>query len=167
VLLERDTVPAYARVVPAAVKVPAERIVPTLLDPRLDANRVVLLAEDAPIDLPRLDSLPAASASRASVTTWEPGAMTVRMDPVPETDSYLLVSENWYPDWQATVDGRPVVPLKGDFSLLAVPVPRGAREVKLVIRSTAYRRGAAVSLASLGVILAWLLLPALQRRRHG
>jgi hypothetical protein len=165
--MERDTVPAYARVVPAAVKVPAERIVPTLLDPRLDANRVVLLAEDAPIDLPRLDSLPAASASRASVTAWEPGAMTVRMDPVPETDSYLLVSENWYPDWQATVDGRAVVPLKGDFSLLAVPVPRGAREVKLVVRSTAYRRGAAVSLASLGVILAWLLLPALLRRRRG
>ena len=166
VLLERDSIPPYARVVPAAAKIPADRIVATLLNPRLDANRVVLLAEDAPIDLPRLDSLPAPSVSRASVTAWEPGTITVRMDPVPETDSYLLVSENWYPDWQATVDGRAVVPLKGDFTFLAVPVPRGAREVKLVVRSTAYRRGAAVSLGSLGVILAWLLLPALLRRRR-
>jgi hypothetical protein len=165
--MERDTVPPYARVVPTAAKIPADRIVPTLLDPRLDANRVVLLSEDAPIDLPRLDSLPARSASRASVTAWEPGAMTVRMDPVPETDSYLLVSENWYPDWQATVDGRAVVPLKGDFTFLTVPIPRGAREVKLVVRSTAYRRGAAMSLASLGVILAGLLLPAALRRRRG
>jgi len=167
VLLERDTVPPYARVVPAAAKIPVDRIVPTLLDPRLDAYRVVLLAEDAPIDLRRLDSLPARSVSRASVTAWEPGAMTVRMDPVPGTDSYLLVSENWYPDWQATVDGRTVVPLRGDFTFLAVPVPRGSREVKLAVRSTAYRRGAAVSLASLGAILAWLLLPALSRRRRG
>lgn len=166
-LYERDSVPPYARVVPAAATLAADRIVPTLLDPRLDAARVVLLPDDAPVNVPRLEALPPASASRATVTSWEPGAMTVRMDPVPASDSYLVVSENWYPDWQATVDSRAVGTLRGDFTLLTVPVPRGAREVKLVVRSAAYRRGAAVTTASLGLILAWLLAPVLLRRRHG
>src|SRR5207245_1306977 len=39
---EADTVPPYARVVPAAVKAEPERIVPTLLDRRLDFDRLVL-----------------------------------------------------------------------------------------------------------------------------
>jgi len=165
VLLEADSVPPYARVVPAAAKLPADRIVPTVLDRRLDVSRVVLLDEDAPVSLPRLDTLPPRSASRAAVTAWEPGAMTVRIDPVPDRDSYLLVSENWYPDWRAEVDGRPALALRGDHTFITVPISAGAREVRLSVHSAAYVRGAAASMASLALILAWLVVPAFKRRR--
>jgi len=165
-LYERDSVPPYARFVPAAAKLPRERILPTLFDPRLDPYRVVLLAEDAPVEVPRLAALPERSAARATFADWRPGMMTIRLDPAPETDGYLLVSENWYPDWQARVDGRPATPLQGDYTLLAVPVPRGGREVVLTTHSRAYVRGAAVSMASLTLILVWLLVPVARRRRR-
>jgi hypothetical protein len=166
-LYERDSVPAYARIVPAAVKVPDSVIVPTLLDPRLDVNRVVLLPLDAPVEVPRLDAWPAPSASRAQVAVWEPGRMTVRLDPAPAEDAYLLVSENWYPDWAAMVDGRPATVLRGDYTFITVPVPRGAREVQLVMRSAYYRSGALMSAASLGGIILWLAFPLALRRRRG
>jgi hypothetical protein len=166
-LYEADTIPPYARVVPAAVKVPNDRIVPTLLDPRLDFDRLVLLPEDAPVSPPGIDSMPPRMASRADVTTWEPGAMTVRLDPAPEHDAYLVVAENWYPDWHAAVDGKSAPVLKGQQTLITVPVPRGAREVRLWFASPSYSTGKTITLASLAGIALWLFVPLALRRRRG
>ena len=40
------------------------------------------------------------------------------------------MSENWYPDWHATVDGKPAQVVRAQFSLMAVPVPAGAQTVQ-------------------------------------
>jgi hypothetical protein len=166
-LYEADTAPPYARVVPAAFKIADSLMVPTLMDPRFDYSRIVLLPRDAPVETPRLDSLPPPMAARASVTDWEPGTMTVRLDPAPERDAYLLVSENWYPDWHATVDGRPALALRGQHTFLTVPVPRGSREVKLWYASAAYQTGKGITFASLAAIALCLGLPLALRRRGG
>jgi uncharacterized membrane protein YfhO len=85
-----------------------------------------------------------------------------------DADAYLLVSENWYPDWQATVDGHPAPVLRGDYTFISVPVPRGAQEVRLAVHSPRYRTGALVSFASLAGILGWIGVPLLlMRRRRG
>lgn len=168
-LYERnDSTPApFVRVVPAAVKVPDDQTVPTLLNPRLDYSLLVLLPEDAPVQVPRLEAMPAPSASRATVLSWEPGFMTVKLDPVPDHDSYLLVSENWYPDWRAEVDGAPAKVLRGDHSLLTVPLRSGARVVQLRFESPSYRAGKGITLASLALVLLALLLPSALKRRRG
>jgi hypothetical protein len=166
-LFERDSGAAYARVVPAAVKVREEQMVATLLDPRLDPDRLLLLPEDAPIETPRLDSLPPRAGVVATVADWQPGRMTVRLEPAPEREAFLLISENWYPDWRATVDGSPAPVLRGNYTLLAVPLPRGAREVLLQMTDASFRPGALVSLACLVIALGWLTVPPLLRRRRG
>jgi hypothetical protein len=166
-LYEADTLPEYARVVAAAAKVQDDRIVPTLLDPRLDYDRLLLLPEDAPVQLPRLEAMPPRSASRATVTAWEPGAMTVHLDPAPDNDAWLLVSENWYPDWRATVDGRAAPVYRGDYTLISVPVPRGSREVRLSMVSASYRKGRGITMAAFGGIVLLLGVPLALRRRRG
>lgn len=165
-LYEADSTPPYARVLAAAAKVPEAQIVPVLMDARFDYNRVLLLPQDAPVDLPRIDTLPPPSRSRAVVTAWEPGAMTVRIDSAPTAGSWLLVSENWYPEWQAMVDGTPVTPLRGDGSLLSVPLPAGAKEVRFTFGRGFYNRGKALSLASLAVLGVWFVVPPVMRRRR-
>jgi hypothetical protein len=166
-LLEANRTPPYARLVGAAAKVPENQIVPTLMDPRLDHDRVVLLPPDAPVQPAHLDSLPPALPGRATVTAWEPGAMTIKLDPPPDSAAYLVVSENWYPDWHASVDGRPALVLRGQETLLTVPVPAGAREVRLWFASSAYATGKKITFASLGVIVLWLWVPVWRRRRSG
>ena len=165
-LYEADSTPPYARVVPAAAKIPDERIVPTLMDPRLDIDRLLLLPDTASIDVPRVTTMPEASGSRASVSHWEPGKMSVRLDPAPQAASFLMVSENWYPEWRATVDGRAVTPLRGDYTFLTVPVPAGARDVELAYSRDTYDVGKTITLASLAVSLVLLLLPMALRRRE-
>jgi hypothetical protein len=167
-LYEADVPPPYARVVPTAVKVEPDRIPPTLADPRLPGfDRVVLLTPDAPVAVtPLTGGLPNSSPARARVSAWRPGAMSIDLDPVPPADSYVLVSENWYVDWRATVDGASAPVLRGDHSLITVPVPAGARRVELTYRSAAYARGKAVALGSLAVVLASFGLPLVRRRRN-
>lgn len=168
VLLEADTVPPYARIVPAAAKIPNAQIVPTLMDRRLDVDRIVLLPQDAPVEVPPITGgLPAPSASRAQVTAWEPGTMTLRLDPAPDAPSYVLISENWYPEWRATVDGREVRALRGDYTFLTVPVPAGARDVRLEYSRERYRQGALLTFASLACVIGWIGIPLLVRRRRG
>ncbi len=168
-LFER-TVPApYARVVAGAIKTDSATIIPTLLDPRMDFSRIVLFTTDQPVTPEPLKAMPAPSPSRATVTAWQPGRLTVTLDPVPLQPSYLLIAENWYPDWQATADGRPAQVLRGDYTLITVALPAGARVVELTFHSKLYETGRTLSVASLGALfvalLAAVVLP--RRARHG
>ncbi len=166
-LFEADVPPPYARIVPAAVKVDDARIPPTLADPRLPGfDRVVFLPQDAPVHPPAVADWPAPSPSRARVTSWQPGAMVFELDPAPPASSYLLVAENWYVDWRATVDGAPAPVLRGDHALITVPVSAGARQVELAYRSATYARGKAIGLLSLVLVLAAFGAPMARRWRR-
>jgi hypothetical protein len=164
VLYERDTVPAYARVIAAAAKVPEAQVVPTVINPRFPYDRVVLYPDTARLDLPALTQpLPASSVS-ATVVEWSPGRMRISLTGRNPGPSYLVVSENWYPDWRAWVDGQPAPVHRADHTLLSVVVPSGAREVTLRFDSAAYGKGKLVSLAALLLALLFTALPVLLRR---
>ena len=157
----------YARVVPAAFKLDSATIIPTLLDPRMDYSRIVLFATDQPVTPAPMKELPPPSTSRATVTSWQPGRMTVTLDPAPPQPSYLLVAENWYPDWQVAIDGHAGQLLRGDYSLITVPLPAGARTVDLTFHSRLYEIGKAITLASLALLLIALVASLVGRRaRH-
>jgi hypothetical protein len=168
-LFERTAPAPYARVVAGAIKTDSATIIPTLVDPRMDFSRIVLFTNDQPVTPEPLKAMPPPSPSRAAVTVWQPGRMTVTLDPVPPQPSYLVIAENWYPDWQASADGRPAQVLRGDYTLITVALPAGAKVVDLMFRSNLYETGRALSLGSLAALLlalvAAVLLP--HRTRHG
>ena len=94
--------------------------------------------------------------------------MSIRLSPAPTSPSYLLVSENWYKDWRATVDGDTAAVLRGDQSLITVPVGTGARTVELAFEPQDYRTGKRVTLGSLIVLVGMGAAPrALRRWRRG
>ena len=166
-LFERITPPSYARVVPAAIKADSATIVPTLVDPRMDVSRIVLVTNDQPVTPEPLKEMPPPSPSHAAVTAWQPGRMTVTLDPAPPKPSYLVVAENWYPDWQVAIDGHAGQLLRGDYSLITVPLPAGARTVDLTFHSRLYEIGKAITLASLALLLIALVASLAGRRaRH-
>ena len=80
--------------------------------------------------------------------------MRITLDGAAAKPAYLLIGENWYPDWHATVDGKPAPVLRADHALLSVVLPPGAREVTLRFASAAYARGKLVTLAAVLVTLA-------------
>ena len=76
------------------------------------------------------------------------------------------MSENWYPDWHATVDGQPAQVVRAQFSLMAIPVPAGARQIELTFASAAYRRGRMVTLAMSALLALLLLVDGVARLRR-
>jgi hypothetical protein len=162
----RDPV-AYARLVPAAVKVPDEQAIPVIVDPRtnFDQDRVVLLAPESAVEPATVSEMPDPLDVAVQVEAWRPGAMRLRLTPAAPQDAYLVVSENWYPDWQGRVDGRPVPVVRGDVSLITLPVPAGGEVVELAFESADYRLGRGITLVSLLLVGAGIVIPVVQRRR--
>jgi uncharacterized membrane protein YfhO len=64
--------------------------------------------------------------------------------PAPEGSS-LMVSENYYPGWIASADGKPARIGRADLTLIGVELPRGARSVELNFTSPAYQRGKVIT----------------------
>jgi hypothetical protein len=165
VLYERDTLPPYARVLPASVKAPEAQVVPTLVDPRYPVNGVAMLPDTSTATSPSARPPFAPSTVSATVSEWRPGAMIVKLQGRDSTRGLLLVSENWYPDWRAKVDGRAATVRRINHTLLGVDLPAGAREVRLRFDSPAYARGKIVSALSLLAAAGVILLPVVRRRR--
>lgn len=76
----------------------------------------------------------------------------------------LVLSELVYPGWQATVDSVPVPILPADLIFRAVALPPGRHDVSFVFRSTALTVGAVVSLLTVMLTIAVILV--LRTRRH-
>lgn len=161
----RDAAP-FAWLVREALKLPDEQILPVLWDQRFDPRRMVLVPDYSPHGRSdsELEGMP--EPVEFGVVAEEPraGLLRFRLDePAPEP-MYLFVSENYYPSWHARVDGEEVPVLRAQFSLMAVPVAPGAREVEFFFRSRAYRHGRLLTMAT-ALVLVGLLVTA--RRERG
>ena len=166
-LFEREQPVQYARFVPAAATPPSSaQAAPTVLDASFDPNRVVLLDSVpgmAPGTVP--NPMPPAANVPVTFTEWKPGTMRVSLGAGAPSVGYLLVSENWDQEWRATVDGRAAPVLRGDVTLITVPVPAGAREVVLQYEGRAYARGRIITLVSLLIVALGFVVPIILRRR--
>jgi uncharacterized membrane protein YfhO len=90
--------------------------------------------------------------------------MRITLDGAAPATTYLLVSETWYPDWHATVDGKPTPVHRADFAAIGVELPAGAKEVALSFASPAYRTGKLVTLIGTLLTLGLLASPLWWRR---
>ena len=166
-LFERDQPIAYARLVPAAATPASRQQIPaTVVAPEFAIDRVVLL-DSAPGIGPGTvpNPLPAPSNVVVTFDAWRPGEMRLRLGSGAPAAGYLLVSENWDSEWRARVDGKAANVLRGDGSLITVPVPAGARSVELRYEGRSYARGRIVSVISLLIVVCALVVPVLLRRR--
>jgi hypothetical protein len=166
-LIRRDPAP-YARLVPAAIKVPDDQAIPTVADPRsrLDFDRLLLLPEDSPLEPGPIDSMPAPLGARVNVDEWEPGRMRLTIDPAAPSAAYVTVAENFSPGWKATVDGASAAVTRGNVALITVAVPPGARQVELRYDAPGYATGRLVTWVSLVLAAAACFGPAIGRRRR-
>ena len=167
-LFEREQPVSYARFIPsAAAPSSAAQIPETVVNPQFGIDRVVLVDSAPGVVRGAIPSpLPEPSTLRLTFADWKPGEMRVRLGDGTTAAGYVLVSENWDTEWRAAVDGKGARVLRGDGSLITVPVPAGARELTLTYEGRAYARGRLVTILSLLVVAAGLVVPLALRRRH-
>ncbi|MBC7791012.1 MAG: hypothetical protein H7Z74_13780 [Anaerolineae bacterium] len=157
-----------AWVTPVIIKVPDDDAYAAVLDPRFDARQAALFDTSAKVIGKQVQALPAPLGITAKVTRYDPGHISVELGtPAPE-GSALVVSENYYPGWRATVDGKPAAADRADFTLIGVALPTGARIVDLTFESRPYQVGKTITLLAIAISLGlaiWGIF--LERRRRG
>ena len=136
-----------------------DRAVSRLLAPDFDMRSAVVLPE--PPSGIAIEPDPQGSIRRVDEG---PDGYTLEV----ETDrpALVVISENYYPAWQATVDGESVPLLRANYTFRAVPVPAGTHTVEFTYRSETLGASAGASVVILLVLLG-VGLSGVFRRREG
>jgi len=163
-LYEADTAPPYVRLLSGAVKVPEDQVVGVVLNPQFPALAVAVYPDSAPVTPGELARVPEAATATARLTAWEPGKMRIAIEGQDTRPLYLLVAENWYKDWRATVDGAPAPALRAHHTILSTVVPPGAKEVTFEFSSREYTRGRLISLLAVAVAIGLMVVPGVRSR---
>jgi hypothetical protein len=150
------------------VKQPDDQVIATVLNPRFDPRRLLLLPADAPVGRDSIAQLPPPVEIATTVREDRAGRIEVQLATPPADSMYLYVAENWFPYWRATVDGRQAPVVRAQGPMMAVRVPPGARTVVLQFHSDSYVTGRTITLITiLGVVAVIAVTSVLARRRRG
>ena len=114
-----------------------------------DPRRTALL-EVRPNELPQLPGGELAPGSAAHITSYEPSRLLIETDA--PTATVLVVSEIFYPGWEATIDGRRAPILLTDYLLRGIALPAGRHTIEMRYVAHAARTGAYISVLTLCVI---------------
>jgi hypothetical protein len=157
----------YSWLTPVAVKAPDDQVLATLLNPRFDVRRAALFDPSANVNVaPGVQTLPAPLTLATSVRHYEPGRVQIDLDAPAPQGSSLVVSENYYPGWQATVDGKPARIGRADYTFIGVELPAGARSIELVFTSPTYERGKAITWLAIAIGILMLAAGVWRDRRR-
>jgi hypothetical protein len=131
-----------ARLVGSAVVKSDSEAIPYMLTETFDPAIEVVLAEVSPIHL-------SGAPSSGSVTWVERTPNRLELTVRSAEPALLVISDNWFPAWKATVDGEEAPLLRAYHTLRAVPVPAGDHTVTMVYESEAVAKGLWVSIVAL------------------
>lgn len=156
-----------AWVAPLKVKLDDEATRATVLNPMFDVKRVAIFDTSTAVETQPVNSpLPQPVGFGAHVAKYEPGAIDIDLEGPAPAGSALVVSENFYPGWSATVDGKSARTDRVNFTLIGVDLPAGARKVSLRFDSAPYQTGKLVTLLALGASVLWWILGAVADRQR-
>ncbi|MDZ7630542.1 MAG: YfhO family protein [Gemmatimonadaceae bacterium] len=148
-----------AWVAPAIIKAADSVTLTTVLDPRFPVHSVAIFNDSADVKAVELKAPPAPLDLPVSITRYEPGAISLRLGAPAPAGSALVVSENFYPGWTATVDGKPATAARAMYSLIGVPLTPGATAVELRFASASYGSGGRRSRSSPSAWRCWCWPP--------
>lgn len=147
-----------ARLVGAATVVPDGQAVAYMLSAEFAPEREVVLSEALPV------ALEDASPVAGEVSWQERSPNRLRLAVTSDRPALLVVADNWFPAWHATVDGAEAPVLRAYHTLRAVPVPAGASTVEMWYASAELARAGWLSLAAF-LVLGGLGVAGTVRRR--
>ncbi|MGI5835204.1 MAG: YfhO family protein [Chloroflexota bacterium] len=154
----RDLLPR-AYVVPRTVIRDDERALEMMREPEMPMDQLAVLSP----------SPTARTLYRPSEVRYEPCEARIRsyspeeivVDVTAGQESYLILSDVYYPGWKATVDGVEVPIERANYLFRGVLVDEGSHNVVFRYEPKSFQIGSIISLASLSLVCVTLLLSGL------
>jgi len=124
------------------VLIGANKIRDLMFSSGIDLRKEIVLEEDPGI------AKTEGNVGEAKIITYQSNNIEVSLDA--KRSALLLLADNYYPGWKASVDGRSVPILRADYAFRAIPVEKGKHTVKFSYNPWSFSLG--VYLATGGVI---------------
>lgn len=143
----------YATVVYDVIIKAQEEVLSFMKSNQFDPRKTVVL-EHAGANMPIADKMGQYGSAVCKVEHYENERINIRVST--EKTGCLVLSEIYYPGWQATVDGKKVSILRGNFLLRVIPLEAGEHEVELRFTSWPFRVGGVISIVTLLGCACWV-----------
>jgi hypothetical protein len=162
----RDALPRAYVVHQARIVVDDTEAVAAMADPAFDPSQTVLLHQDRQLEDSRsAPAMPRSPAeSRVTITSYRPHEITLQAEL--EQPGYVVISDTWYPGWQAWLDGQLAPIERANLAFRAIHVPQGTHSLRLIYRPASYLWGLRTSLGALGIITLSFVLSIRQALRR-
>jgi hypothetical protein len=105
-----------------------------------DPRKTVILEKDPAIKQTE-------SNGAAKIIKYTPNEVDI--DANSDKAGLLVLTDNYYPGWKASVNGKPTEILRADYTFRAVPIPKGKSDIKIYYSPESFRWGAILSLLSI------------------
>jgi hypothetical protein len=127
-----------------------QKILQTLFSKQFSPEKQLIVEEDLAFtpEKRRLESSILISSYREN---------KVELNTTTNTKSILVLMDNYYPGWNAYIDGKPTKVYRADYTFRAVVLPEGKHVVQFVYEPWSAKIGLFLSLGALFMILLFLL----------
>ena len=129
-----------------------------LLSPEFDARNTAILSGPLPSDV----EVQAGATGAVEWLNRQVDEYTLRV--APDRPALLVVLDNYYPAWRATVDDREVPIWRANETFRAIAVPAGEHSITFKYGTDQLRRGAYISLIVLVLLGAVVIVSAVRER---
>ena len=144
-----------AFMVHSAENVDDDQALAQLEQPDFRPDQVVLLADGQAID-ERNDTVPAPTKDQVTIVDYKSERVEIK---VTAADAgYLVLTDSWYPGWEASVDGQSTPIHRADYIFRAVQLQPGEHTVVFEYRPWSFAIGAIISGLSLIVCILLIIV---------
>lgn len=148
-----------AYLVPNVQKLPADRILPSMLSGTWNPVQTAYVPSDAPVNVPG-----GALTGDARITAYEPDRVTVQT--TASRSALMVLADNEYAGWTARVDGREAPIIRTNHTLRGVVVPAGTHTVEFTFRPGDLYTGFYLYLGGFALLAAYALFLLVRGRRR-
>ena len=141
----------------------------TLQEENFNPQQTVLLEKD--FSSPELENVTSASwqsndfdSSQIKILKDTHTELTLKVDP--PQNAFLVVTDTYYPDWQASVDGKPQEIFVANFNQRAIFLKKGNHLVEFKFSPASFKYGAIISVTTFLIIIFLILARSLSSFFH-
>ena len=133
-----------------------------------DAETEVILEES--VAEAAVEPVRRSEKSEGKVTLTQYTAEYVALDVETTTPAFLVLSDTYYPGWQATIDGQPTKIYRANYVMRSIYLPAGRHHIEFRYVPFSYHLGITLSLFAFavvaGVLVRWIVVEKLQSGRR-
>jgi hypothetical protein len=126
-----------------------QKIVDVMLSPDTDLRQTAILESPPQYEVSVQSSDQA--ASNVTITDYQPDQVDIKYQS--DRTQLLFLSDNYYPGWQAYIDGQPTQIKRADYTFRAIVAPAGSHSVRYIYQPITFKVGLLISLISLILVI--------------